>query len=411
MSFFKYLSLSYTTARRHFRQYTSLTVGLGLFVVALTLSLSWLAGPQATVSQTGTTLIHVQGGSVIADQSSGQPQYQLAQTVGTPAIFTHQDLENLDQLTSKQAVAPLIFLNLKVSTLSGEQASASRLVVTNQHFPAMANLEIDTGKNTLGGNRPSVVIGDKVAQELFQHNQPLSYEILIGQKPFLIGGILKPSEQPFDPLGLADDWGHTIFIPYEAFAQDRLAEEQPFLIYKIFIQAEGDTTALTNEIRQKLAPNHPDENFSILVQESVGIHQAIYRHLFTTILSLCIIVVTFILNVLIWHHLQTLKITLASRRPEIMVSHIVGAQRKQIIVPILLEAPLLCLLLAGLFSGLSLVLIWLLQTSFSLSFAPYWQIFLYNGVVGLLVGLLVGGYAAYLLRQLDFLKLQSGFPD
>ena len=78
------------------------------------------------------------------------------------------------------------------------------------------------------------------------------------------------------------------------------------------------------------------------------------------------------------------------RQQERVVSHIVGATKTQIMFPIFLENLILCLLVY-IFTGLvTFLLISALSSWMHLVFALYWQIYLYNLLISLCLGLLLG---------------------
>ena len=403
----KYLTQSWQALKRHYNHYASMGLGLGLFIVSLIISLSLIAGfrQQATPDNLDR-LVHIQSGSNLSNSDSellGRPR--LAATIGAPAVLTDADLQTVINHPDSLRATPVSILNQTVSNLDGHKLTGGHLLVVGHYFLDAQQLALRQGNNPLGDNNLSVVIGDLVAQELFKTDQPLSYEIVIGETIFLVGGVLQPPQTVFDPLGIDYDWRRAVLIPYEAYQDLQLAEEaaeltpEP-LIYKIIAQVPLERqAAFIDNLERQLQAAHPSDNFEVFSAHDLTLGQVAYKDALYFILAALIVMTALIFNVLLWHNLQILKTSLRDKYLEIVISHIVGALKRQIILPTFYEALLACLLVGSLASLSALLLIWGLNTSTDLIFVLSWPLFGYSFSVSLITGLIIGGWTTYLINK------------
>ena len=275
-------------------------------LISLAVSLSLIAGFAQQDNLPKTEFIHIQSGSASKiDAQNRVSDYKLAQTIGSPPILTVQDFQIISQQAEGRPVAPLIYLNLKPSNLSGQSLSQTQIIVTNADFLQMMNLEVDKGTNTLSSDSSSLVIGYQIAQELFDDEQPLSDEIVIDRKPFLIGGILKKQPSVFDPLNVVDDYDRAIFIPYQTFLDLKLEAEEPFLIYKILVSiTEEERSSFITNSQKRLVRNHPQENFEIYIAEADTLKQSIYQESLRLLATIVVFLTASICLILTWHHFK-----------------------------------------------------------------------------------------------------------
>ena len=404
MSLFKYFPLTWQSIKRYYLQYVSLIIGLALLLISLVASLSLIAGFAQRDHLPKDKFVHIQSGSAAKINAQHQvSDYKLAQTIGSPSILTAQDFQDIRQLAKGAPVAPLTYLNLKPSSLSGQSLQQIQIIVTNEDFLQMMGLEVEQGTNTLSSSGASLVIGHQIAQELFNNNQPLSYEIIIGQEQFLVGGVLKKQAEIFDPLNVVDNYDRVIFIPYQTFVNLQAEAEEPFFIYKILASiAEDEQGSFIASSQRRLSANHTQENFEIYISEADALKQNIYQESLQLIAFVVVSLVAFICLVLTWHHLKIMRVYFKYRQQERVVSHIVGATRNQIMFPIFLENLLLCLLVYVVSGALSVLLVVALGFWTHLVFALYWQIYLYNLIISAGFGLLLGLWSIYLLRKQNF---------
>lgn len=307
---------------------TGLGIAVGIAAVILLTSMG--EGLQrfvvAEFTQFGANLIAINPGKVT---TMGTPLGVL----GSERLLTLEDTEALRRLPQAEAVVPMVQGNVEVRaegrtrriTLYGvgaEMDRAFRMQVGSGRF-----LPPDDPRLA----RPFVVLGDKVARELFPGQNPLGRRVQIGNQPGRVLGVMEHKGQI-----LGFDMDDTVYIPavraLDLFDREGLMEID--VLYRDGYRAEEVVAA----IRRILVNRHGQEDFTITTQQQM-------LDVLGSVLSMLTVAVGALggISLLVGSVgiFTIMTIAVRERTAEIGLLRAVGASRRQILMLFLLEGTLL----------------------------------------------------------------------
>ncbi len=317
---------------------TGLGIAVGIAAVILLTSMG--EGLQrfvvAEFTQFGANLIAINPGKVT---TMGTPLGVL----GSERLLTLEDSEVLRRLPQVEAVVPMVQGNVEISaegrtrriTLYGvgaEMDRAFRMQVGSGRFLPPDDLRLA---------RPFVVLGAKVASELFPGENPLGRRVQVGNQPGRVLGVMEPKGQI-----LGFDMDDTAYIPavraLDLFDRDGLMEID--VLYREGYQAEEVVAA----IRRILVNRHGQEDFTVTTQQQM-------LDVLGSVLSMLTVAVGALggISLLVGSVgiFTIMTIAVRERTAEIGLLRAVGASRLQILSLFLLEGTVL----AGLGGGAGLM--------------------------------------------------------
>ncbi len=368
---------------------TGLGIAVGIGSVILLTSMG--EGLQRFVisefTQFGTNLIAVNPGKVT---TLGTPLGIL----GSERLLTLEDCESLRRLPQVEAVVPMVQGNVEVSadgrtrriTLYGvgvEMDRAFRMRVRIGRFlpPDDARLA-----------RPFVVLGDKVAREIFPGINPLGRRIQVGNQPGRVLGVMEPKGQV-----LGFDMDDTVYIPairaLDLFDREGLMEVD--VLYHSGYKA-GEVVAA---IRRILINRHGQEDFTITTQQQM-------LDVLGSVLSMLTVAVGALggISLLVGSVgiFTIMTIAVRERTGEIGLLRSVGASRNQILLLFLIEGTVLAGIggTAGLIVGFCCA--WLIH-----AFVPLlpvhtpWSFVFFAELLSMFIGIIAGMLPARQAACLD----------
>jgi putative ABC transport system permease protein len=365
-------------------------LGIAVGIAAVILLTSMGEGLQrfvvAEFTQFGANLIAINPGKVT---TMGTPLGVL----GSERLLTLEDTEALRRLPQAEAVVPMVQGNVEVRaegrtrriTLYGvgaEMDRAFRMQVGSGRF-----LPPDDPRLA----RPFVVLGDKVARELFPGQNPLGRRVQIGNQPGRVLGVMEHKGQI-----LGFDMDDTVYIPavraLDLFDREGLMEID--VLYRDGYQAEEVVAA----IRRILVNRHGQEDFTITTQQQM-------LDVLGSVLSMLTVAVGALggISLLVGSVgiFTIMTIAVRERTAEIGLLRAVGASRQQILMLFLLEGTLLAGLggaagLAGGFCFASLIhaLVPLLPVHTPWSFVFFAEFL--SMIIGIVAGIMPARQAARL---------------
>ena len=303
-----------------------IAVGIGAVILLTSMGEGLQRFVVAEFTQFGANLIAVNPGKV---NTMGTPLGVL----GSERLLTLEDSEALRRLPEAEAAVPMVQGNVEVSaegrtrriTLYGvgaEMDRAFRMQVGSGRF-----LPPDDPRLA----RPFVVLGAKVADELFPGENPLGRRIQIGNQPGRVIGVMEPKGQI-----LGFDMDDTVYIPagraLDLFERDGLMEID--VLYRDGYQAEEVVAA----IRRILINRHGQEDFTVTTQQQM-------LDVLGSVLSMLTVAVGALggISLLVGSVgiFTVMTIAVRERTAEIGLLRAVGASKQQILLLFLLEGTLL----------------------------------------------------------------------
>jgi putative ABC transport system permease protein len=344
--------LLFITASIRAKRLQSFLTGLGIAVGigAVILLTSMGEGLQrfvvAEFTQFGTNLIAINPGKV---NTMGTPLGVL----GSERLLTLEDSEALSRLPEVEAAVPMVQGNAEVKaqgrtrriTLYGvgaEMDRAFRLRVASGRF-----LPADDQRTA----RPFVVLGAKVARELFPAANPLGQRLQVGDQPARVIGVMEAKG-----FVLGFDMDDTVYIP--AVRALDLFEREGLMEIDVLYRQGYAPEEVTAAIRRLLVNRHGQEDFTITTQEQM-------LDVLGEVLSMLTVAVGALggISLLVGSVgiFTVMTIAVRERTAEIGVLRALGGSRRRILVLFLLEGTLLAALggSAGLLGGA--VIAWLIH--------------------------------------------------
>ncbi len=368
---------------------TGLGIAVGIAAVILLTSMG--EGLQRFVvtefTQFGANLIAVNPGKVTTMGTT-------LGVLGSERLLTLEDSEALRRLPQAEAVVPMVQGNVEVSvegrtrriTLYGvgaEMDRAFRMQVGSGRF-----LPPDDPRLA----RPFVVLGDKVARELFPGENALGRRVQIGNQPGRVLGVMEHKGQI-----LGFDMDDSVYIPaaraLDLFGREGLMEID--VLYRDGYQAEEVVAA----IRRILVNRHGQEDFTVTTQQQM-------LDVLGSVLSMLTVAVGALggISLLVGSVgiFTIMTIAVRERTAEIGLLRAVGASRQQILILFLLEGTFL----AGLGGAAGLAVGFFCATLIH-AFVPLlpvhtpWSFVFFAEILSMLIGIVTGIIPARQAARLD----------
>lgn len=389
--FFRFALLS-VTAHRLRTALTSLGIAVGIAAVILLTSIG--EGLHQFVidefTQFGTNLISVTPGRTQTHGGS-------LGAINTSRPLSIEDAVALRRAPYVQVTDPMIQGNADV-----EYGSRSRRVTlygVGHHFTDALRMKVGAGQflpdDDPRAPRALVVLGAKVARELFGDENPLGARIRIGGERYRVVGVMAPKGQV-----VGFDLDDTVYIPVaralEMFNRDSLME------IHVTYEPTAPLAEVEEGIKRVLIARHGREDFTITPQQKM-------LEVFGTVLNAITFAVGAIgaISLLVGGVgiLTILTIAVSERTGEIGLLRALGATQRRILLLFLGEAALLAALggVAGLALGWSIAAVIQLLLP-ALPVHTPWTFAVVAELSAIAVGLLAGVLPARRAARLDPLE-------
>jgi ABC-type antimicrobial peptide transport system permease subunit len=367
---------------------TMLGVVIGVISVVTIVSLGEGVRQQITrqINQAGSDLITIRPGHLINRNDKGAvSSVRLLNLLGSGSL-SEADVANVQKVSGLQLTVPFGYMN-GVPEANGRTDSQALLIGTSDQAAQALNQKIKYGVffETGTGSVIHAVLGQRVAQELFNENAPIGRSFTIRGQTAIVVGVFDDFDN--NPLAPGLDYNHSIFLSYD-FAKN-LAGGQ-LQIYQILVRpAQGQTVTQTVErLTAKLKAAHGGQtDFTVLHAEDnlaiAGSALTLLTGLIAGIAAISLIVGGIgIMNIML--------VSVSERTHEIGVRKSVGATNQQILGQFLTEA--LVLSAVGGIIGViaSLILNYLLRIWTTLEPAISFAVMVYAVLVALGVGMIFG---------------------
>jgi putative ABC transport system permease protein len=377
---------------------TTLGVMIGVFSVILAVAVG--NGAKVSVTQQIATL-----GSNMAivttqpDNGDGPPR------PNERGRLTERDAIVIErQVPGVNAVAPQIRSSVQVAT-AGRSASTLAVGATPA-YGFVSNVTASDGRfltdSDVGSATRVAVIGETVANKLFQDGSAVGQTIRIDRVPFTVVGILESKGS-----NLGNDNDDQIIVPISTLRQ-RLntgATQGPDDVQIIFIGFDDEEALKTGqkEIKSLLRARYRVAKgsvnpFTVMttteIAEATGVVTQIFQGVLVAIASISLLVGGIgIMNIML--------VSVTERTREIGLRMALGAKRRDIRNQFLVEAAVLCII--GGAMGLTLALLAAFAFERAANFpAPIgWDTALMSVAFSAVIGLVFGGYPAIRASRLS----------
>lgn len=242
-------------------------VVIGVSSVILMIALG--EGVRRQVAETNqgdnSRLISVRPGQIVdRDESGAITNVNYLNTLGVNTL-NQSDYETLTGMPEVKRASPLAAISGLAENFENDSYKEATIIATSKDFPTLIEQDIVYGSyfDSESSGRNSVVIGKRVAEQLFNENVPLGKLITIRGKDFIVGGVF--DEFKINPLSPITDLNKGVYISYEAARTVIGAEPEifQFLIEPIDESSPETVRALVNDA---LLANHGgQQDFSVLL--------------------------------------------------------------------------------------------------------------------------------------------------
>lgn len=245
---------------------TMIGIVIGVSSVIMTVSLG--EGLRRQVADTNQAnnpnLVDVRSGNIIRRNDAGDIQgIDYLSSIGSNTL-TAQDYDALKKLPKTSAVVPLSTISGQVKNYEGETYNDLKIVATTGDFARVIDHKVLYGSFFTDDSsaRNTVVIGKRVAEELFNENVPLGKLITVRGQDFVVGGIFEEFRN--NPLSSVADLNKAIFISYDT--AEKVTGSKPSIYQFMLLPSdESGPDELADNARAELLKTHgQQEDFTVL---------------------------------------------------------------------------------------------------------------------------------------------------
>ncbi|HET9098530.1 MAG TPA: ABC transporter permease [Candidatus Saccharimonadales bacterium] len=313
------------------------------------------------------------------------------------APLTQKDINTVEKAPAVSAVAPLTLVTGSASGDNGIYKPAF-VIGTSPDLPSLLNQSIAYGSFFTGSDVAGnvAVIGQNVANAMFNANVPLGRTLYFHGQSFIVQGIF--NQFTTDPLSQQADLNNAIFIP-EDVAQSLTNNTAP--TYEIFARADSvaDTKLAADNIRNSLIYSHGGAGgFAVTTaNQNLGSSNGILdlmTNLIAGVAAISLLVAGIgIMNVML--------VSVSERVREIGIRKAVGATNRQILAQFMIESGFLSLSGGLIGIALSYAIVYSIRALTDLKPVISVEIVVIAAGVSLLVGLIFGTIPAVKASRKD----------
>lgn len=372
---------------------------VGVFSVVVTVSIGVGIRQQivSQIKELGPDLITILPGSPASNEGSSLFNRINILPASGGGSLSEKDLTLIGNAKNVNMVVPLTSITGSVE-VNNIQHDNEQIIATSDGFPSMVNQTLAYGQffNASDVDQNEAVLGQNVAQRLFNDPIPIGRSFKINNQTFQVQGVL--SQFDASPLTPISNYNNAIFIPFSVGSQ--MSGNQP-QIYEIFAKPYSldQTDTAASSINSTLLKAHGGQNnFTVLKQQ-----QAL-KLANNTLNVLTALIATVAAVSLIVGGIGIMNIMFASvieRHKEIGIRKSIGATNKQILSQFVIEAGLIGLI--GGFIGVLMAVLADLALSYFTTLRPAitWQIIVLSVGAALLAGVVFGLMPAYRASHRD----------
>lgn len=390
MTFFDLLRFAGGALRGH-RLRTGLSVGGVAVGIAAVVALTALGeGAKRYVlrefATLGSNLVIVLPGKV---ETTGATPFG-----GTVRDLTLEDFQAITRLARVRGAAPMVFATDTVRVEG--RGRAVPVIGTTADLAGVRHLAIGAGEFLPprspfeGGSE--IVVGPKVARELFGRESPLGRVVRVGDWRFRVVGVLGPRGR-----SLGFDFDDVVFVP----ARTAMRAFNRTSLFRILVEARsnGEMEEVKQDVLALLRDRHRADDVTVITQDAVlTAFAAIMRALTLALVGIASVSLAVagvgIMNVML--------VTVTERRAEVGLLKALGVTDRQVRSAFLTEAALLSSIggLIGLALGQAAVKVLMRVFPTFPAAAPAWAVAA-SLALSVAVGVVFGVWPAHRATRLD----------
>ena len=247
------------------------------------------------------------------------------------------DVAAVQQVPNVEQASPVIDQN-GIIVRHGNRTLRTNLSATTRHFAQALNWPVSQGTLLETEDehdlRKVVLLGERVRQALFgAHGQAVGQEILVGNVPFRVIGVMAPKPAPFPE----DDVNNQVIVPVGAAAV-RLVGSMELSRINVVIRDMQHAAETEAAIVKTLTARHGRKDFSILNQAQAVQQLAQANRTLTLMLGLIAAISLLVGGIGV---MNVMLMTVRERTREIGIRMATGARQADILRQFLVEAMLL----------------------------------------------------------------------
>ncbi len=396
MMIFKHLQIAKQSIKQKRGRSLLTILGIVCGIGSITLLINFGLGAQKQIigedSFRDNFLTIRSGQAVTHDQNGEIKQYNLSQATGILPSLTVDDLRSVQLNRAIDKATPIVSLNEEIKDLSGNRFQDGHVIAADADLLDLIGYEINHGANTLDDDKLTLVIGDEVAKELFNNSRPISHEIIINGRNFIIVGVLKDPKR-INPLNIGFNYRRAVIMPFGTLEKINAQTENETFIYEILARTRKDIdNQIINEVVEQVLKNHKQkQDFAVFKSNELVF---VTSYIFKLFRNLIIVIAVIFLTIAGIGLANAMQASVAERKLEISVRKAVGATNQQILNQFLIEALLISKI--GGFLGIIIALILGLAIDYWTPVRPVIQldVIILMLILAPLIGLIFGAQAA-----------------
>jgi putative ABC transport system permease protein len=322
-------------------------IGVSAVIAMVSIGQGAQASVQAQIQGMGTNLLFISAGAQNVGGVRGG-----AGDAGSNNPLTIDDLDAIKrEVPSVAMVSPMV--NARSQLVAGNQNWNTNVQGVSEQLPGIRNWAIQSGDFFTDADVRTaarvIVLGQTVADNLFQGADPVGQTVRVLNLPFRVVGVMARKGQ--DPQGRDQD--DLAFAPYTSVQKKLLGNPRLQVAYVSAVSPDLTYTAqtqITDLLRQrhKLTPNEPDD-FTVRNMSDVA-EAANQTNSTMTILLGCIAGVSLLVGGIGIMNIMLVSVT--ERTREIGIRMAIGARSSAVRTQFLIES--IVLSLTGGFIGIAL---------------------------------------------------------
>ncbi len=341
----------------------------------------------AQMHRRGNDLIIVRPGKLLERDSAGSITNVTAMVhyAVNSGSLGDGDLEVAKRTGGVKQAVPISLVSSSFKA-EDQEYTAGVVVGTNEHFPEVLKQKVTYGEffSSDEAQKHEVVIGKRVAEELFHENVPVGSTLTIRGQSFIVVGIFDDFET--SPLLFGPDFNRAAIIPYQAARQLSGGTQLVEILVRPTIPENTQATIanLTSTFR---AAHNDQEDFTVLKQDEDLAVISNILNIFTAFIAGVAAMSLLVGGIGI---MNIMLVSVSERTREIGIRKSLGATNRQIANQFFVEAAVVSTLGGAIGIVLAYVGNFILTVTTELQPVISWQVVVLAGGVSVLIGVIFG---------------------